>query len=388
MFPLALNADELRSYHRGLTQTRAVRVSVGLHDQDEDQIASLTQPAQMVEDGQVDVDTASEVTRQLSLAVIDTAGRLQLDPYGTYGVGLSPSRYVSVVRHDYIPDLARFVPCPLFFGGINRFNRSGSTVAIEALGKEAKAIPPATPWPGVHIEPREFVTTAIETILRRHGERKFRLPSLRHRRPDKPLDISKIGNGWETARQIAAAAGYSLRYDGEGFVVMRPRRNDLAFTLRLDEHLTAHPRVTYNFDELRNLIEVVGEQPSKGKRRPHAIADPPRDHPFSAYSPNMMRNGDPYFLVERIENSEIKRDREAQELADWTLGRRLLLAIEVEAECLPIPTAEESDVFAIEIVPGQFLQSPLDRFSIPLTVDGQMTLGYNFWKGLPPASRR
>lgn len=391
MMPLGLSKSDARAYNRAVVQSRRMYIRARVFDQNEKPIADLTTPTSTILEGQVVIDASPRdsknldvpevpVWRSLNLSILDPRHRLYLDPDSPSNTAMFPSQFISVVRYDYVSELSRFVACPLFFGPLTRFDRQGNAAYVEAMGKEIFNIAPAVMWESIKLPKGMKITDAIKTLLQKNGERKFLLPTLSARLPAS-ISLSRHDQAWYHARRLAASVGYMLFYDGLGRVRMRKKPLSPTWTFSLYErtgipkpHVLTEPSISYEFSELRNTIEVLGPEPSKnsGKKRIRAVAYPVRSDPLSPWS--LSHNGDPRYLVETIENPDIKRLSQAQEIAKDTLADRMNLAREVSFDALPIPHLEEQDYVVLRMA-DDVITWRLNRFTIPLTSDGVMNLG-------------
>lgn len=90
-------------------------------------------------------------------------------------------------------------------------------------------------------------------------------------------------------------------------------------------------------------------------------------------------------LVEELEDDGIRTRREARRRGRRLLNQRLLEGLDVAFDCLPVPDLEENDVLRVST--GEFAaQFRLKKMSIPLTVDGSSSIGYN--RKLTPSRTR
>jgi hypothetical protein len=136
------------------------------------------------------------------------------------------------------------------------------------------------------------------------------------------------------------------------------------------------PIITYDLQKIRNVVEVKGHK-AEGCEQTKFTAHADRKHPLSPWS--LARNGEPRYIVEVIENGEIRRKEKAKEKAERVLRRRLRAAVDVEFECLPVPHLEEDDVCTLIVDNGgttlRINEFHVKRFTIPLTAEGTMSIG-------------
>lgn len=379
MIETGLTAADRARYLDGLAGSRRMELVVELLDRDEQPHASLTAPESRIVDGAVHVDATADVTRSLTLTILDPEGRLHLDPSSPSRTALFADQFVRVARRDYIDTLGRYVRCPMFWGPITRFERAGPLVTVEAQGKETLARAPAVIWQAATYRKGAIVVDTIRDILERIGERRFAIPTGTARLP-RELSLSRHAEPWVEALRLARAVNRQLFYDALGRVRVRqyPRKPVYTFYARAHQPgepratVLGEPQITYDFAEVRNLVEVLGPEPQGRKPRLRYVATPARAHPLSPWS--LARNGRPRYLVDRVENDKIARLSQARALGDRLLEERLRIALGVDFESLPIPVLEEHDLVAIRT--ATFTATfRLQRFTLPLTADGTMSVG-------------
>ena len=186
----------------------------------------------------------------------------------------------------------------------------------------------------------------------------------------------------------------------DAYDVVRKETEELAILL-------TEPRVTYDFDSVRNTVEVLGALPEAGLKRVRAVAIAPRNHPLSPH--NLARNGEPRYLVEvietglsvhrrvmpgwadnklqikrwrhresdRIHGAMVKRKKRAQEIANRRLDEFLRLSVEVETDCLPQPHLELGDLVLLKSKTAGRFEFRYKRGSLPLGSSSGMSIGFN-----------
>lgn len=371
MIDLELTHEERRLYEAALAQSRPVRVRLTILDRNERVIGGLTPD---VVDGQVQVDADSDVVRSLQMTVYDPGGRLHYEPDSPSETALFFDRMVAVEREDYVPALGRWIACPVFWGPLMRFSREGPIVEIDAVGKEALALEPHIAWKGKRIRKNTRTTTAIRRIMGYAGETRFTIPSLR-RKVRKGMSIGRHQEFWKKAKRLARSLDRQLFYDARGFLRLRqPPGNPIYLFTGGDEGVvTTIPQVAYDYDELRNVVEVQGATPRGKKKAVRGVKVAPAGNALSAQS--LARNLKPRWIVEVLSDSDIKRASQARRRARRLLNKALRTSQVVAFECLPVPHLEEGDPVVINVT-GERFEVDLTQFSIPLTADGTMTVGF------------
>jgi hypothetical protein len=174
--------------------------------------------------------------------------------------------------------------------------------------------------------------------------------------------------------------------------------------------LLTEPRVTYDFDTVRNVVEVLGAKPESGLKRVRAVAIAPKNHPLSPS--NLARNGQHRRMVEvietglavhkkhhpmwwgpqtpwqkkvawrvteaaRLHGAMVKRKKRAMEIANRRLDEYLRLSIEVETDVLPQPHLELGDIVLLKSRSAGNFEFRFKRGSLPLGSSSGMSIGFN-----------
>lgn len=381
MIDLGLTKTEQRAYHRALASSRPMELRVRLLDRDEKPVGSLTAPDPLIVEGEVQINATEPVSRILHLVVVDPKHELQLDRNSPADSALWASTSVAVERRDWVAELDRFVSCPVFWGPLDTFRRKGPRVEIDAQGKQRLLLQPQPVWRPLTIAKGTRKTSAIRKVTRQHGERRFDMPALKAKL-GKDLSVGRQQEAWKVARKLANSMDRQLFYDGMGRLRLRRWPEDPVWTFvdGPDGIVLDAPGIGFDAQAARNTVEVLGEKPEGGKKRPRAVAYAPRKHPLSPWT--LARNGEPRFMVERIENTEIKRQAAANQLAERTLRQLLRAELEIDFDCLPIPHLEERDVCVIK-TRGLRIEFALKQATIPLVPEAPMSIGV-----LKPVVRR
>lgn len=378
MIDLGLTSADRRKYEAALLASGRMRLRVSILDRNEVPIADLTSPSSTVLDGAVTLDADQAVTRSLSLTVVDPRRRLHLDPNSPSPSALFFDRFVRVIREDYVSALGRWVGCPVFWGPLNGFEEEDQVITITAQNKEALTQDPELLWQSFTRRKDSNAIATIKAVMQISGEARFDLPVGNQRLPSN-LSLTRHDEAWTAAKKIATAINRQIFYDGLGRVRVRewPSRQQFAFYATEKGGAPApgvltKPKISYDFTVARNIIEVLGYQPAGRKPRVRAVARAPKSHALSPE--NLGRNGKERFLVEVIENDQLKRNADAKAVADRTLADKLRVGLSVQFDALAAPHLEPGDMVAL-VTDGQTIIFRLAQFSIPLTSGGAMSVG-------------
>lgn len=373
MIHLGLTKEEQEAFDRALLSSHLMRTRISIRDQHEVVVGPLTG---RITSGVVNVDADADVTRSLSITLVDddAVRRYAFVPDSPAEGALFADNYLAVRRDTWVPELDRWVSVPVFFGPIVNVERTGREVSVEAQGKESLQRDPHVVWENTLVPQGTYLTEAIRTVLAKNGEARFDLGPPK-RRLRAPLMLPRMGEPWMAALSVAEGVNRHLFYDGVGRVRYRgfPRRPVWRFHQGEGGNVKGEPTMRYDLSEVRNTVEVVGPEPEGKGARVRAVAQAPKTHPLSAYA--LRRNGQPRYMVEHIENSEITRTEEAQEIADQQLEERLQTTVDAQFQALPAPHLEEYDLVSINDG-GTWVDFRLTKFTIPLTADDDMSVGF------------
>lgn len=377
------NAED-KIFRDALADSCRVLFNVAIHDRNEDLITSID--PQMIE-GSVDVDATRDVTRSLTVSLSDPNHKLAFDARNPAEGALFADNFISVEYGFFVEALNRWVDVPIFFGVLTKFHRDGSVVSVEAQGKEALALDP-------HFVIRHFncakgmtVANAIRRVMDQIGERRYALGMvkgrLHHARGVMPgeqpwrvvVGGDTDGSGENKPSLMAKANGHMyLFYNGRGTLTAKNRNAKPVWSFENDKHVVSDPG--YEFDALsfRNHAEVRGGKGKHATRHAHGEFTLAAAHPLSPFS--LARNGEGRFLSVFLEADNLKTDAACRAKARKIVEARAFQGVSATFESLPIPMLEEGDVVSLNM--GTFaLDFKLNQFSIPLTVDGTMSVGFN-----------
>lgn len=334
-------------------------------------------------DGQVTVDCDADITRAVDMDLLDPTGALHLDSNSPDDGAMFADRMIQI-KYDVVNPLGtKRYSCPIFTGPLTKLERTGAIVKVEAQGKEIFGLSPA--WNDRTFKKGLRVTTAISQIVgEMMGEldSKMSIPNLRKKLP-RNVSVGGDKLPWEVAKQLAASIGYLLFYDGNGVCQMRKMPRGVVFHFKggAGGSLESGTDVGFSIERVINAVEVWGKKPTKaqrkrGKKRPHARAVAPRNHPLSPYWPEGLgRPNGPRFLPQVVESDSIENDREAKALANRLLRSGLLESVDVAYDAVTIPHLQEMEV--VKVSTEKFTGNHrLRKFAIGLTASASMPVGY------------
>lgn len=370
MYPLGLTPAGWRGYVEALTAPHSMRVGVDVLKLDHTRVARLDH---RILSGQVNVDDGGSITRSATAEFFDPDHSLSFDSDSPADGALYADRMLQItygIRGAADTDV--WVDVPVFTGPVVKFERAADRVSVECQGKELLAMGAA--WRTKTYKKGTPKRDVVLDILRGEGERHFALPEFTSRLPSDRV-MTRATVPWELAKAVAKSTGRQLYYDGAGRLRMRATSSRSVFTFRDGDGGTiqTNPKVTFTLDDVKNIIRVTGGVPKGQKKKVQHVEAAPRTHPLSPW--RLGRNGQPRYLLEDIEDSSIRSEAEARRVARSVLQRRLLQAVDVSYEALVIPHLDPGD--RITTRTDDFaVTTRLNTFTIPLTVDGLMSIGY------------
>lgn len=385
---LGLTTAERRHYFNAVRSSHTRRIDVDVLTLDEKVVSSITNT---IIDGQVNVDQDADVTRSATVTFLDPNHAINFDTDSPDSGALYADRMVRIRYGVRVPELERYVFATVFMGPITGLSRDDVEVTLEAQGKET--LVRSAVWKPLTLKKGMAVTDAIRTLMRdRGGETRFNMPEVRNGAGKvvtlpKAVSLVRLSDIWTNAKRLARSVGRQLFYNGAGTLMLRrwPLTVAFEFTEGEDGEILTPPQINYQLDELKNTIEVNGQPPNGKKGAVHAIAYAPATHPLSPV--RLGRPGTPRYLVEVIEDQEVRSDSVAKKMADQILEDRLLEAVEVTFDSLPVVNLDPGD--RVRIRTQDFTATfRLKKFSIPLAPNGEPVMPIGYLKRITPAKRR
>lgn len=372
MYDLGLTADNKRRFEETLVRDHQINIRVEVLDLNHENPLDISD---RVLEGQVDVEASAQITtRSLQMTLLDPHASMGFDSGDPSDGVMFLDRMIRAVYEVYVPELTgsttKWVSVPVFTGPVTKMDRTGSTVKIEASGKEVLA---NVVWTSFNITEGTNKYTAIRTIMGKAGESHYRLRSTTGRMPN-ALGMAHPKKFWEESRKIASSLDDYLFYNGDGTLVGKPYPNGVIFTFKNGIHgsVLGEPAISYDPATARNVVRVIGKKPTTGET-PSYTYYASDTHPLSAA--NIGRNGVKRYLPEVIRSDSYRTIEACKARAISYLTAKLKEIIEVKFDSLVIPHLEPNDMCNIT-TNKMSMDFQLSSFTIPLTHAGIMTVGY------------
>lgn len=417
MIHLGLTPGRHEAFLRALASSHAIRIQVFIHNSDEERVNDFDFHfgTTHVLGGSVDIDATRDISRTLSVSLLDPYRRFRWSPdktspgslysgdfisvrYGVrlehhtrgFGMKMATSKNILGQQNPGSRYRRNWVFTPIFWGPLTGYESSGVEVTLEAQGKESLALDPYLATRGWTLHKNKQVDQALRHLFEDIGETRFDLPPMNHRlHADRSIhprsEIWKIAAGGEsdnagrlTSGIIHQAGGehpMHLYYNGEGRLTAARLVKDPQFTFDGD-YLLSDPDVTYDPLIFKNTVIVNGAKPAgKKKTRPTARVELPRHHPLSPHHPNMTRNGKPRFLTLVVDVDNLKTEAECRQRGHKLLYHHSRVGLNATFDTLPVPMIEELDYVRCRHHDDFDFVFPIKEATIPLTSDQPMTIG-------------
>ncbi len=362
------------------------------------------------------MDTTQDISRSLSVTFLDPYRRFRWSPDHTHPGSLFTGDFLSVkyavlVRDDnrYLgnttlgpkhhklgvkapPDYDRnyWVQVPVFQGPLVSYEANGPEITIEAQSKETLAVDPIFAHDSYTLGKHMHVDDAMQEVLRRIGERQFRMPNLPWRL-GKEVNVHSTSQPWlvingggqdSTGKNIPGLINHTGKhphhafYDAAGRFTVKRLNKEPVFRF-YQNTLISQVDVTYDtIADFRNTVIVHGAKAQgKGKKPIKAEVSLPRHNPNSPWK--LARNGKPRYLTLEVHAANLKTAKECRQRAHHLLAHHSMVGVNLSFDCLPIPTLEPHDVIRARTEDGMVLHAPIKQFTIPLTSSSPMSIGYN-----------
>jgi len=389
MLDLGLTKAEQVEFERALRSSHDIKLEVRVLDSNEDPIGNLSFPSTHVLAGQVDVDATADITRSLSMTLLDPTHRLKFTPDNAAQGAIYAENFLDVDYCVYVEGLGDWVDVPVFRGPVTNFSHDGAQVSVEAQGKEALGLDPHFLRLGFTLKKHLEVEEAIKHTMRKVGERKFDLPEFGNVRVGTDMVVEPGQEAWRIVTGGEDANGNRVQglveltredraaiYDARGRLTARRRNQPLAYVFRTGEaaSIITPPVLAFDILEFRNFIKVIGAKGKGDKKSVSGVALLPDHHPLSPKK--LARNGEPRYMAAFYSAPSLKTESDCADKAKDTLERKAKAGIDVQFEALPIPHLEEWDMVKAETEEGP-LEFALKQFTLPLTSTESMSIGYN-----------
>lgn len=357
--PDGLTEDEMDAYHRGLSRTHWRRIEVEVTTLDGDTVAHMTPE---VMGGEVVVDSAAgdDVTsRILTMSFLNPA-LAAFEPESATDMPFHRRYALHVTDCRLIPELGRWVECPVFSGPIWDFDREGKEVRIVGHGWERQAF--CVKWDPETFRKGVKKTDIIKSLLREAGFIHLGgIPDLPASLPER-MTLTKRDILWPAAVKLAKSMDRHLYFDAAGRPRMRRLPDAPAFTFD-DRHLMGELLVDRQSESTPNVFEVVGAKPKGAKRRVRDVRELDATNPNSKES--LALHGQPYRVLVTEENRAIKTQAEAESRAKRLREKAEKGMTDTQVDVLPFPHFEELDLAAVRDSVGSE-RIRLNRFTVPL----------------------
>lgn len=344
-------------------------------------------------DGQINIvgGNTDGITRTLQISFDDPTRSLAFDGNTPAdGVG-GLSRLLWVRTYVFVPDLDRWVGGSAGVFRPSKPSRDGDTITIEADGKEVLSLVKAPPYT---LAAKQNTVGAIEKILRRQGETRFRFPKGTRATLAKAVPVGGPDEKrmpWKVAWRLARAIGYQLYYDLDGFAAMRvqPAAPSWEFYEYGDSaDVLSRPKTTTDLTTIRNRVVVTGKTKPHGKTKAKSIVVPRAAHPANQFSAQELAvNGEEWYNTEFFDRPELHTRADVTKFADARLGELVTESTDVEVTVLPYWHGLPMDYLRLHGQRGT-VNFRLRDASIPLgpSTTG-MTIGYQQRVRGPKAGR-
>jgi hypothetical protein len=377
-----------------LAASHTIRITIDVFDRDETPIKTI-QPQLL--GGSVTVDASQDVSRSLNLELLDPEHKLQFDSTNPAEGALYADNFIGVKYGVFVEDGLGWVDIPVFFGPMTSFKRDGDVVIVEAQGKESLGLEPHSAVYSYALRKGMLVRSAIQNVMGRVGETKFRLGMIAGKLAkgravvpgEQPWRVCVGGDtdgagGKKPSLMSKATGNFYLFYDGRGYLTAKRKNATSVFTFKHTRHVLTEPSYEYDVLSFRNHAEVRGGVSKKTKKRVRGEYTLPASHPLSPSS--LQRNGKGRFLTIFHEADNLKTAAACRVKARRLVEATAFQGVSAQFEALPIPMLEENDTITLDM--GTYtLTFQLKSFTIPLTAENTMSVGYTKRAQLPRGRR-
>lgn len=357
MIELGLTEEQRAEYWATLRRDHRMRVLVHLMDPSERYLRSLSG---RITAGQVvgDASQAIPVSAQLSMHL----ERLDRTPR---------RGDIIRIRREVLTGFGWYGP-PLFTGPVDRATLEDRVLNLDLLDKSKLLRQPVR---STHVYRKGLTRIGvIRDIAYDRGERRFDLPEWMDSKLAAPLQIRPGKQPWSYMVIQGRALRGQVYYNGAG--ALRVRRHPTGTSLWFTESngtVLSVPKTVESDADVTNAVHVIGKPPAGKKWRIEAKAYIP---PWHHLSPQKMgRNGALDRRWETIEDETIRTVKDAQAAADRRVKELLASTGGVTFTAAPHPGIELGDVQHVN-AGGISVPYRLSQYSIPLTGDEPMTIGY------------
>jgi hypothetical protein len=388
--PLGLTPAQEQTYIAYLWRTHDFAIYVDVLALDHTPIKSLGDVTGQLLDGQVNIQRDQPIVRTATFVFADPDHALNLDPDSPWEGAYFSDRMLRVRHEVRVPGIGLVSSTP-FVGPITKVSRDGESLSVECQDKACLAL---TGGPPVKVSKGMNGVDAIKRVMTLGtGENKFRFPSAKTGWANRNLHKAYAtgwhddASPWVVCQRIAGQLNAQLFYSCDGYLTLRPWPSQTSVTATA-RSITSQPQVDFDSSSVRNIVRVAGTLAPPKKKKTKKDAKPQLERPATKLSAvaqagashplapaRLGRSGVPRYLPENIEDETYKSLAQARTLATQTLSDHLQLTTGVSFEMVPLFHLDVGDVIVAQ-VPGGAVTVRLTEGSIPLSVSGDMSVGY------------
>lgn len=372
MQPVGLSKRQWTAYYSRLFGSHSYRINVHVMDVNQKVLSSV-----MFLDGQVNLQSDSEVRRTASITVSDPDGAVDFDSSSKWSSStIWADRLIRIQHALEVPEINRTVTVTPFIGTPSSLSRSGAEVTVELQDKTALAYRGSKP---LTVPKGMNAVSAIRKIMRDcTGERRFRLPALKNIRLSQPYSVGwdDEASPWAVATRIARRElDRQLIYSCDGYLLLRKKPTTSSLTV---PYVTEVPEMEVDFTELNNRVRVLGKRTSKTKNgvttttQPEAIATIASGNQLSPGG--LARNGVPRYWPLVISEDSITSVAKARQRAESELAKSDQLQDTPSYSTIPFFHGDADDLITLATPDGN-VKARLGDCSIPLSTEGEMSIG-------------
>ena len=382
MYDLQLSAADYQAYLHTLTKSHRIKIRTYMMTTD---YRDYVEIPNKVLNGQVTVNANAQITtRVLTAEILDPDNTLGWEADDPTQAVMFSDKMIRIYYCVYVPNLSlkdKWVSIPIFTGPIIHAERNGAIVEIEANGKEVLA---QEVWKSFSIPKNTNKAQAIKTIMGKAGESVNTMSIYSTSSKTNGMSIAYPKNFWVEMRKVASSINHYAFFDGRGYLITRPYPTSTSISYVFSDgsggmgnkqsaSILSDVELDFDVSEIRNTVKVTGKKKGK-KAAPTYTAYPPKDHPL--HPSNIGRYATAMYLPEEpIQDDKYTTVDACKKAATTRLNARLQTAIKVKFDSLPIPHLEPNDWVSIKTnrISHSFR---LDEYTIPLSSESVMTLGY------------
>lgn len=382
MLDLGLSTSDYKSYMDTLTRTHRMKVRMYMMSTEHKNIVEIKNT---ILNGQVTVNADAQITtRVLTAELLDPHNSLGWEAEDPTEAVMFIDQMLQIYYCVYVPELSRdnkWVEVPIFTGPVVNVERNGAVLEIEANGKEVLA---QEVWKSFKIAKNTNKATAVRTVMTKAGESGSTMSIYSTSGKTNEISVAHPKKFWTEARRIASTVDHYGFYDGRGHFITKPypKETSLSFTFtdgtidqgnKQSSSILSDVELVFDVSEVKNTVKVTGKKKGK-KAAPTHTAYPPTSHIL--HPTNLGRNGQPLYLVEEpIQDDKYTTKAACKKAAETRLNARVKTAIKIKFDSVVIPHLEPHDW--VGMMTNRISHNfKMDEYTIPLTSDGKMAVGY------------